>query len=54
MMLEHLGEEEAAALVMQAVEAVLVDPELAKTPDLGGKSTTAVFADAVRTKLLEL
>lgn len=51
MMLDHLGEREAAARVMQAVEAVLVDPNVAKTPDLGGGGTTASFADAIVERL---
>lgn len=52
MMLEHLGEDEAAALVMRALEASLIAPDIARTPDLGGNGTTAGFAEAVRTKLL--
>lgn len=50
MMLEHLGEAEAARAVYTAVESVLGAGEVA-TPDLGGKSTTAelgsTIADAV-------
>ena len=52
MMLEHLGEDEAAALVMRALEASLIAPDIEKTPDLGGNGTTAGFAEAIRTKLL--
>ena len=52
MMLEHLGEAEAAALVMRALEASLIAPDIEKTPDLGGNGTTAGFAEAIRTKLL--
>ncbi|HEX7390770.1 MAG TPA: tartrate dehydrogenase [Acidiphilium sp.] len=36
MMLEHLGETEAAALVIRAIEAALGDPATPRTPDLGG------------------
>lgn len=54
MMLEHLGEAEAAALVMRALDAVLTDATVTKTPDLGGGGTTASFAEAVRTTLLGL
>ena len=39
MMLEHLGEKDAAARLMRAVERVTADPAL-HTPDLGGKATT--------------
>lgn len=52
MMLDHLGEPEAAARIMQAVEVVLCNPAVAKTPDLGGTGTTAAFADAVAERLL--
>ncbi len=46
MMLEHLGEAEAAARVMAAIEEVLEEGAVA-TPDLGGTSTTAELAAAV-------
>ncbi|WP_431874636.1 tartrate dehydrogenase [Amycolatopsis sacchari] len=46
MMLEHLGEAEAARAVYAAVEQVLATGEVA-TPDLGGKATTAELGDAV-------
>jgi len=36
MMQEHLGETEAAAMVLGAIEAALVDPATQLTPDLGG------------------
>ncbi len=39
MMLEHLGEKDAAARLMRAVERVTADPAL-HTPDLGGTATT--------------
>jgi len=39
MMLEHLGEAEAAAAIMRAVETVLADPER-RTADLKGKANT--------------
>lgn len=54
MMLEHLGETEAAALVMRALETALTAPDIAKTPDLGGNGTTVEFSDAVRSTLLGL
>ncbi len=46
MMLEHLGEAEAAGRVMQAIEAVTSNPAL-HTRDLGGKATTAEVTQAV-------
>jgi len=46
MMLEHLGEKEAGARLMAAVERVTADPAL-HTPDLGGKATTRQVTDAV-------
>jgi tartrate dehydrogenase/decarboxylase/D-malate dehydrogenase len=46
MLLEHLGEGEAAALVMQAIEHVTANPAL-HTRDLGGTATTAQVTEAV-------
>jgi len=46
MLLEHLGETEAAQRVMQAIEQVTANPAL-HTRDLGGKATTAQVTDAV-------
>ncbi|GHF47055.1 tartrate dehydrogenase/decarboxylase/D-malate dehydrogenase [Amycolatopsis bartoniae] len=46
MMLEHLGEAEAARAVYTAVEQVLATGEVA-TPDLGGKATTAELGSAI-------
>ena len=45
MMLEHLGENESAARLMSAVEAVTA--KRIHTPDLGGEATTDVVTDAV-------
>ncbi|HZT28281.1 MAG TPA: tartrate dehydrogenase [Bryobacteraceae bacterium] len=50
MMLEHLGEAQGAAAVERAVAAVLADGK-ARTPDLGGASTTQEVTDAVLEKL---
>jgi tartrate dehydrogenase/decarboxylase / D-malate dehydrogenase len=51
MMLEHLGEPDAAARLMAAVERVTADPAF-HTPDLGGKATTkqvtSALCDALR------
>jgi tartrate dehydrogenase/decarboxylase/D-malate dehydrogenase len=46
MMLEHLGEPDAAARLMRAIERITADPAL-HTPDLGGNATTAQVTDAV-------
>jgi tartrate dehydrogenase/decarboxylase/D-malate dehydrogenase len=46
MMLEHLGENAAAARLMKAVERVTADASL-HTPDLGGKATTKQVTAAV-------
>jgi len=46
MMLEHLGENAAAARLMKAIERVTADPNL-HTPDLGGKATTRMVTEAV-------
>jgi len=46
MMLEHLGETEAAGRVMNAIEHVTANPTL-HTRDLGGTATTAQVTEAV-------
>jgi tartrate dehydrogenase/decarboxylase / D-malate dehydrogenase len=46
MLLEHLGENAAAARLMKAVERVTADPAL-HTPDLGGSANTRKVTDAV-------
>jgi tartrate dehydrogenase/decarboxylase/D-malate dehydrogenase len=46
MLLEHLGEHNAAALVMDAIEYVTANPSL-HTRDLGGTATTAQVTEAV-------
>ncbi|MFQ5775551.1 MAG: tartrate dehydrogenase [Kiloniellaceae bacterium] len=50
MMLDHLGEEQAAASLMQAIERVLA-AGTALTPDLGGGATTAQVTEALRAAL---
>ena len=50
MMLDFLGENEAARALMAAVEAVTAEGRV-KTPDLGGKATTREVTDAVLSKL---
>jgi tartrate dehydrogenase/decarboxylase/D-malate dehydrogenase len=46
MMLEHLGEPEAARAVEQAFERVLRESDL-RTPDMGGKATTTDMGEAI-------
>jgi len=46
MMLQHLGELDAAARLMAAIERVTANPAF-HTPDLGGKATTAEVTQAV-------
>ena len=46
MLLEHIGEPEAAATLMAAIEAVTANPAL-HTRDLGGTATTAAVTEAV-------
>jgi tartrate dehydrogenase/decarboxylase/D-malate dehydrogenase len=46
MMLDHLGEGDAAAQVVSAIEGVLADGSV-KTPDLGGTSTTRDMTAAI-------
>ncbi len=46
MLLEHLGEAEAAERLMKAIEAVTANPAL-HTRDLGGTATTAAVTEAV-------
>jgi tartrate dehydrogenase/decarboxylase/D-malate dehydrogenase len=53
MMLQHLGEDAAAAAVVQAFENVLARGGEALTPDLGGSGSTELLgktiADEIRT-----
>lgn len=47
MMLEHLGESEAAAAIVSAIETVLGDDTAPKTGDLGGTATTEELGRAI-------
>jgi tartrate dehydrogenase/decarboxylase/D-malate dehydrogenase len=47
MMFEHLGEREAAAAVLAAIEKVMAEASV-RTPDLGGTATTLQVAEAIR------
>jgi isocitrate dehydrogenase (NAD+) len=46
MMLEHLGEREAATRIRRALDRVLADGRV-RTRDLGGRASTTEFADAI-------
>ena len=50
MMLEHLGQEEASAAIVTAIEKVIKARDV-KTPDMGGKATTAELGKAVEETL---
>jgi tartrate dehydrogenase/decarboxylase/D-malate dehydrogenase len=47
MLLDHLGHAEAGAAVVRAIEAVLADKAAPRTPDIGGKATTAELGRAI-------
>ena len=51
MMLEHLGELEAAAAIVKAIEKVLAEPKL-RTRDLGGPANTEACGNAVADALM--
>lgn len=53
MMLDHLGHEDSAALLMRAINAVTAAGQFL-TPDLGGSATTAEVGEAIRTQLRAL
>ncbi|MCA0418861.1 MAG: tartrate dehydrogenase, partial [Proteobacteria bacterium] len=46
MMLDHLGEPEAAAAIVRAIEAVLAKPDY-RTRDLGGTASTVECGKAI-------
>ncbi len=50
LLLDHLGEQEAAATLLRAIEEVLAAGQV-RTPDLGGTSTTRQLGEAVRMHL---
>jgi len=47
MMLDHLGEAEAGAAVLHAIETVLGADDAPLTPDLGGRATTEALGEAI-------
>lgn len=54
MMLEFLGENDAAADLNNAVNLILATPTSPRTPDIGGDATTEEVGQAIITKMLEL
>ena len=53
MMMEYLGETEAAELIQQAVVEVLKEGKI-RTYDLGGKSTTQEVSEEIASKIIEI
>ncbi|HEV8503441.1 MAG TPA: tartrate dehydrogenase [Casimicrobiaceae bacterium] len=47
LMLDFLGHRDAGAAVVAAIEQVLADPRAPRTPDLGGRATTAELGRAI-------
>ena len=50
LLLDHLGEQEAASALIRAIEEVLAAGEI-RTPDLGGTATTQQLGEAIRMHL---
>jgi tartrate dehydrogenase/decarboxylase/D-malate dehydrogenase len=50
LLLDHLGEHEAAATLMRAIEEILAAGQV-RTPDLGGTATTRQLGEAIRAQL---
>jgi tartrate dehydrogenase/decarboxylase/D-malate dehydrogenase len=46
-MLDFLGYQDASAAIVAAIERVLADPASPRTPDLGGRATTADLGRAI-------
>ncbi len=51
MMLEHLGEAEAGAEIVRAIERVLADPAAPRTRDLGGRARCAEVGAAIASRI---
>jgi tartrate dehydrogenase/decarboxylase/D-malate dehydrogenase len=51
MMLEHLGEGDAGAAIVRAIEEVLGDPSAPRTPDIGGTARTSELGAAIAARL---
>jgi tartrate dehydrogenase/decarboxylase/D-malate dehydrogenase len=52
MMLDHLGQPQAAADILKAIETVLTNHESVHTPDLGGKAKTSDMGAAIAKAML--
>tara|TARA_Y100000310_G_scaffold340439_1_gene436234 strand:- start:3188 stop:4321 length:1134 start_codon:yes stop_codon:yes gene_type:complete len=53
MMLENLGEQKSADLIMKAIESVLKGGRT-RTQDIGGHNTTSEMGDAIKDKMVDL
>lgn len=53
LMLENIGQQKSADLIMKAIEAVLIEGRT-KTVDLGGNNNTSEMADAIIDKFVEI
>jgi tartrate dehydrogenase/decarboxylase/D-malate dehydrogenase len=53
MMLDHLGEPEAATAIVEAIEATLTSPDAPLTPDLGGTARTGELGGAITRRILK-
>jgi len=53
LLLDFLGEQEAATALMHAIEAVLTAGQV-RTPDLGGTATTRQMGDAIRAQMRQI
>jgi tartrate dehydrogenase/decarboxylase/D-malate dehydrogenase len=51
LMLDFLGHKDAANAVVAAIERVLADKDAPKTPDLGGRATTADLGRAIASQI---
>jgi tartrate dehydrogenase/decarboxylase/D-malate dehydrogenase len=51
LMLQHLGEHDAAAAIVAAFEDVLADPTVDKTPDLGGTASTESLGRSIADRI---
>ena len=51
LMLDHLGHADAAAAIVRAIEGVLADSRAPRTPDMGGKASTAELGRAIASAL---
>ena len=50
MLIEHVGEDKAAAKILSAVKAILKEGKV-KTKDMGGRYSTAEMGDAIAAEL---